>query len=95
MDANLDRTYLKDVNLSGANLERDYLGGAYLGTNLKGANFEDANLEYVKLKKAKNLTVEQLSKAKTLYKAELDLELEEEFRAKPYSYLIDDEPKNW
>lgn len=94
MDANLDRTCLKDVNLSGANLERVYLGGAHFeGTNLEGANFEDANLEYAKLKEAKNLTVDQLSKVKTLYKAQLDPELEDELRKKGYSHLLDDEPK--
>jgi hypothetical protein len=30
---------------------------------------------------------------KTLYKAELDPELEEELRAKGFGHLLDDEPK--
>ncbi|WP_232316114.1 pentapeptide repeat-containing protein [Methanosarcina vacuolata] len=95
MGANLDRTNLKDVNLSGANLERTYLGGAYFeGTNLEGASLKNANLEYAKLKEAKKLTVDQLSKAKTLYKAELDEGLEEEVRAKGFGSLLDENPKN-
>lgn len=95
MDASLDRTNLKDVNLSGANLEKAYLGGAYFEeTNIEGANLKNANLEYAELKGAKNLTVDQLSKAKTLYMAELDPELEKELRAKGFGYLLDDEPQN-
>lgn len=95
MDANLDRTNLKDVNLSGANLERAYLGDAYFEeTNLEGASLKNANLEHAELKGAKNLTVDQLSKVKTLYMAELDPELEKELRAKDFGYLLDDEPQN-
>jgi uncharacterized protein YjbI with pentapeptide repeats len=92
MNANLDRTYLKDVNLSRSNLERAYLGDAHFeGTNLEGANLEDANFEYAELKGAINLTVDQLSKAKTLYHAELEEELETKLRTKGFGYLLDDE----
>ncbi len=92
MNANLGRTNLKDANLMNANLLSAYLGDAHFeGTNLKGANFEDANLEYAELKGAKNLTVDQLSKVKTLYDAELDPELEIPLREK-YPALFE-EPK--
>lgn len=73
MDANLDRANLLGADLSRTNLERAYLGDA---------NFEGANLEYADLKGAKNLTIDQLSKVKTLYKAKLDEELEKPLREK-------------
>ena len=38
--------------------------------------------------------LDQLSKVKTLYKAELDEELEAEIRAKGFGHLLDDEPKD-
>jgi len=89
MDANLDRANLRDANLAGSNLKRSYLGGAHFeGTNLEGANLDRANLEYANLEEAKNLTVDQLSKAKTLYQAKLDPELEEELKAK-YPHIFD------
>jgi hypothetical protein len=73
-------SHLEAADLEGANLEGANLEGSYLvGTNFKGA---------------KNLTVDQLSKAKTLYKTELDEGLEEELRAKGFGHLIDDEPKD-
>jgi len=53
----------------------------------------NANLEGTNLKGAKNLTIDQLSKVKTLYNAKLDPELEEELRKRGYSHLIDDEPE--
>ena len=45
--------------------------------HLEGANLDEANLEG-----AKNLTIYQLSKAKTLYNAKLDEELEKPLREK-------------
>ncbi len=53
------------------NFEINY--NAYIKTtevSLEGANFQGANL-----KGAKNLTIDQLSKVKTLYDAKLDEEL--------------------
>jgi uncharacterized protein YjbI with pentapeptide repeats len=82
--ADLQRALLTKAKLGGANLEN---------ANLIGANFIGANLENANLKGAKNLTVDQLSEAKTLYKAKLDPELEIELRAKGFGNLIDDEPK--
>jgi uncharacterized protein YjbI with pentapeptide repeats len=83
MNANLDRANLGDADLAGTNLERAYLGDAHFeGANLEGANFGGANLEYANLKGAKNLTIDQLSKVKTLYKAILDPKLEKTLREK-------------
>jgi uncharacterized protein YjbI with pentapeptide repeats len=45
------------------------------GANLKEANLRMGNLEGAYLSEAKNLTIDQLSKAKTLYNAELDEEI--------------------
>ncbi len=54
-------------------------------SNLKGYDFQGANLQkamlwYAILQKAKNLTIKQLSKAKTLYGAKLDPELMEQVK---------------
>ena len=47
---------------------------------LMGADFDNASLYKADLRGAKGLTAEQLSKAKTLYMAELDPELKEELQ---------------
>jgi uncharacterized protein YjbI with pentapeptide repeats len=89
---------LKGANLASANLTRADLTRADLSeANLPRADLSEANLIETKLvstnlRGTKNLTVDQLSKAKTLYQAELDPELEEELRSKGYSHLLDDEP---
>jgi len=54
------------ANLKEANLEE---------TNLEEANFRNAILEATKLTAAQNLSVEQLSKVKTLLNAKLDKEI--------------------
>ncbi|PAV10989.1 hypothetical protein ASJ81_11970 [Methanosarcina spelaei] len=82
-DSRLKHTNLVNATLTEANLEN---------TDLLEANFENAYLKGASLKGAKNLTVDQLLKVKTLYKAELDPWLEEELRSKGYSHLLDDEP---
>ncbi|AKB29518.1 Pentapeptide repeat family protein [Methanosarcina siciliae T4/M] len=88
--ANLKEAYLSKANLREANLREANLEGA----DLKEANLEGANLSKAKLKGAKNLTIDQLSKVKTLYGTELDdllrIPLEKE-----YSHLfknLKDEP---
>lgn len=82
--AKLEEANLEETCFAKANLKNAYLKHAHLkGTNLEGAN----------LMGAKNLTVEQLSKVKTLYNAKLDPELEEELRARGFGKLLDDEPK--
>ena len=92
-------TEIKGANLAKANLtSADLTGATLIEANFARADLSEANLTEAKLKRAnlkgaKNLTVEQLSKAKTLYKAQLDPELEEELRAKGFGKLIDDEPE--
>jgi len=84
--ANLFNAVLTDANLENANVSASNLEAAYFkGANLKNANFEKANL-----KGAHSLSFDQLSKAKTLYKAQLDEGLEEELRAKGFGHLLDD-----
>jgi hypothetical protein len=54
---------------------------AYLrGANLGGANLKRADLGGADLREARNLTSEQLSEVKTLYKARLDLDLVEQIK---------------
>jgi uncharacterized protein YjbI with pentapeptide repeats len=53
------------AKFQGADLER---------AHLKGANLEHANLQGANLKGAHHLTIDQLSKLKTLYDTKLDEE---------------------
>jgi proteasome lid subunit RPN8/RPN11 len=66
--ANLREANLKKANLVGANLKDAYLREA----NLEKANLEEANLELAFLGEAYGLSLDQLSKVKTLYNAKLD-----------------------
>ena len=100
--------YLVDIKLQGAKLQRANFQGAELieahlcgsilleanliGATLWGAHLQGANLQGVDLRKAKNITIEQLSKVKTLYKAKLDPEIEEQIREKCPHLL--EEPKD-
>lgn len=69
--ANLEGAYLCMANLQWAHLYWSNLKGADLeGTNLKGANLKGTDLEGVE-----NLTINQLSKVKTLYNATLGEEI--------------------
>lgn len=68
--ANLQWAYLKGVNLKGADLQEADLKDAYL----REANLEKANLEKADLKEARNLSIDQLFKVKTLYNTKLDKE---------------------
>ena len=93
--ANLEQAYFSEANLKKANLKFAILKGAKLErANLEEANLENVDLREANLKGAKNLTVDQLSKAKTLFKAQLDEGLEAELRAKGFGHLLDDEPKD-
>ena len=75
-EANLPWADLIGVDLIGANLEGTDLIGANLeGANLEGADLSGANFYWANLSEAKNLTIDQLSKVKTLYNAKLDKEL--------------------
>jgi hypothetical protein len=87
--AHLEGTFLVFASLEETNLREVYFkGSSFLYASLKGADLRKAYLREVY-----GLSFDQLSKAKTLYKAELDPELEEELRAKGFGHLLDDEPK--
>jgi hypothetical protein len=58
-------------------------------THLERANLYKANFEGANLKGAENLTIDQLSKVKTLYKATLDKKLEKPLRKK-YPALLEE-----
>ncbi len=66
------------ASLTGAVLERADLRGA----NLRRADLAEANLEAANFTGAGNLEVEQLCEAKTLYKVQLDQELEKQVMGK-------------
>lgn len=86
--AHLERANLSEAHLEGANLYKAHLKGAILdGAHLKGANlimsdFQGVSLQDAYLYDVKNLTINQLSKVKTLYNAKLDEELEEPLKEK-------------
>ena len=85
--ADLTWADLSGADLSGADLWEAVLREADLnGAKLCGADLNGANLGIVK-----NLTIEQLSKVKTLYRAKLDPELEKQTKEK-YPHLWE-EPK--
>ena len=101
--ANLEGADLKGANLEDADLggeyhdmffpENSFKGASLVNADLEGVNLKGANLEETNLKGAKNLTVDQLSKAKTLYNAKLDEELEKPLREN-YPHLFDEPPKS-
>jgi BTB/POZ domain-containing protein KCTD9 len=75
-DAFLIKAQFENAFLIKANLNNAYLMEANLrGCYLMGADFENASLYKADLTGAKGLTVEQLSKAKTLYLAKFDDDL--------------------
>jgi uncharacterized protein YjbI with pentapeptide repeats len=103
-DANLEKAYLGRANLEEAYLGRANLEEVYLGrANLQEANLQEANLQNADLWKAnlqgaylwganlhgvRYLTVEQLSKVKTLYEAKLDPDMMEQIKEK-YPHLLE------
>lgn len=81
-DAYLIKTDLENAFLIKVNFKNAYLMEANLSNSyLMGADLENANLYKANLRGAKGLTGEQLSKAKSLYLAEMDPELQDELRA--------------
>jgi hypothetical protein len=77
--ADLRRAKLSDADMFGAKLS---------GADLFGANLSDADLSDADLRGVFYLTIEQLSKVKTLYKAKLDPELIEQVKDEyPFRYL--------
>jgi uncharacterized protein YjbI with pentapeptide repeats len=87
INANLDR-----ANLQGAILrkvvETTPYGDMFSVNNLKGADLSEADLRNADLREVKDITIEQLSKAKTLYKTRLDPELEQQIKQK-YPHLFE------
>ena len=78
-EAVLERADLKEANLFGVNLRKANLFGADLReANLRRADLAEANLEAANFTGVGNLEVEQLCEAKTLYKVQLDKELEKQ-----------------
>jgi len=93
--ANLKGANLKGANLKGANLTEAYLEKANLKkanlkkANLREANLREAHLEKANLRGATNLTIDQLSTVKTLYKVVgLDSTLFEQVREN-YPHLLE------
>ena len=92
--ANLENALLCKVNLSEANLsDADFRDAVliltnFTGADLKDAKFDGANLTSANFKGAKNLTVDQLAKAKTLLYVQFDQELEKQIRKK-YPHLLE------
>ena len=95
IEANLKGANLKGANLREAYLEKANLTEAYLEkanleeANLKKANLREAHLEKANLRGATNLTIDQLSTVKTLYKVVgLDSTLFEQVREN-YPHLLE------
>ena len=87
--ANLREANLQGANFEGANLERSLLERANFcmadleGSSFDGAILDGANLKGANLRGAFNLSIDQLSKVRTLYNVKLDeeflIQLTEEF----------------
>ncbi len=74
---------LQDCELQGVRLSGAFHGALFIRANLQGADFrhaifDNADFDGANLVGATGLTVEQLSKAKTLYNARLDLSIAKE-----------------
>lgn len=79
--ANISMANLREAILSGSNLQQTNINGANLKqADLRFSNLNSANLAFADLRGVKNLTVEQLSQAKTLYKTNIDPELLEQVK---------------
>ena len=94
MGANLAGTNLEEANLVGANLMGANLTAARLiYARLERASLEGAKLQGADLREALHLSLDQLYKVKTLYKAKLDKELEIPLREK-YPTLFEKPDQN-
>jgi uncharacterized protein YjbI with pentapeptide repeats len=90
--ADLRKANLKAANLSGVNLQQANLVETNLQeAHLNDADLKNANLSRAFLKRAKKITIEQLSQVKTLFNAILDSELMEQVK-KCCPHLLE-EPK--
>ncbi|NIM15051.1 MAG: hypothetical protein GTO45_24070 [Candidatus Aminicenantes bacterium] len=94
LSAKLRDAYLIKTDLTDANLINVDFSGAkiyltnFSGVDLRAAKFDGASLISANLKGAKNLTVEQLAKAETLYGSQLEQDLFEQLRER-YPYLLE------
>ncbi|GHN03152.1 hypothetical protein WSM22_46410 [Cytophagales bacterium WSM2-2] len=85
--ANFKDAFLIKANFEGAFLIKTCFKNSYLmesnlqNSYLMGADFENASLYKADLRGAKGLTIEQLTKAKTLYLAKFDDELFEQVKS--------------
>jgi len=80
-DAFLIKTQFENAFLIKANFTNSYLMEANLqNCYLMGADFENASLYKADFRGAKGLTIEQLTKAKTLYLAKFDDDLQEQIK---------------
>jgi uncharacterized protein YjbI with pentapeptide repeats len=87
-NSNLTKTNLKNSDCKGADFEGAILEKVTLqGADLMSTFLEEADLRGADLTGAKNLTITQLSGAKTLYQAQLDPELMEKVK-KSYPHLL-------
>lgn len=86
--ANLEEAHLHGANLRGADLEvanlrgADLRGANLIAANLEGAHLDNANLERAFLDNTNNLSVDQLSKVKSLKGAKIDERLLVAFKDK-------------
>ena len=87
--ARLRGATLRGATLRGADLSGAHLIGVDLSlANFRAVNLREANLRQADLRRAKNLTVEQFSKVRTLYLAKLNQELMKQIKNK-YPYLLE------
>ena len=93
--ADLREASLMDADLTGAQLKDANLGlTLFHGADLNKANFEDADFRCANLMNAKNLTVDQLSAAETLYQTKLDLSLLNQIKEK-LPHLLEKPAAQW
>lgn len=87
--ADLRDAYCRDARFTNAEFQGAKLQNADLhSADLREADLLNANLQYAELREISNLTLEQLSVVKSLYKALLDPELLEQVR-ESYPHLLE------
>lgn len=82
--ANFQNTEFQRVNFQGADLRR----ASFQGAHFMNGNFQNANLSLADLRGVQPLSMELLSKAKTLYNAKLDQDLMKAIK-KDYPELLE------
>ncbi|MBN2533124.1 MAG: pentapeptide repeat-containing protein [Spirochaetales bacterium] len=87
--ASMMNTKLKNANLGWVNFENSLLIDADLhDADMNHTILKDANLAGANLRKAKNLTLEQVKEVKTLYQASLDDDLLKEITKNRFNHLF-------